>query len=145
MKTGHVGLNVADLDRSAAFYRRVFGFQEKYRSDEAGREFAFLGDDSGLVITLWQQSEGTFDAGRPGLHHLSFEAASVEQIRSIEEGLRADGVELIYDGIVPHGETANSGGIFFLDPDGIRLEIYVPEGVQGHAHTHTEGPACGFF
>ncbi|WP_426449493.1 VOC family protein [Paenibacillus sp. S-38] len=145
MKTGHVGLNVTELDRSVAFYGKVFGFQVKYRSDEAGRAFAFLGDDSGLVLTLWQQSEGSFDTGRPGLHHLAFEAASIEQIRSIEERLRADGVELIYDGIVPHGETANSGGIFFLDPDGVRLEIYVPEGVQGHVHAPTEGPACGFF
>lgn len=28
----------------------------------------------------------------------------------------------------PHAEGAQSGGVFFEDPDGIRLEIYAPNG-----------------
>ncbi|MCZ8519955.1 MULTISPECIES: VOC family protein [Paenibacillus] len=145
MKTGHVGLNVTELNRSVDFYVSVFGFQVKHRSDEEERAFALLGDDSGLILTLWQQSGGVFDTGRPGLHHLAFEAASIEQIRGIEDRLRAEEVPLIYDGVVLHGESSASGGIFFLDPDGIRLEIYAPEGVNGHQHAKAEGPACGFF
>ncbi len=41
-------------------------------------------------------------------------------------------VPFIYDGIVPHAEGAQSGGIFFEDPDGIRLEIYAPNGAADH-------------
>ena len=39
--TGHVGLNVADLDRSIAFYTQIFGWTVKGRGDG----YAFLGDD----------------------------------------------------------------------------------------------------
>ena len=67
--TGHVGLNVADLDRSIDFYARVFGWDVKGRGDG----YAFLGDDDRLVLTLWQQSSGAFDTDQPGLHHLSFQ------------------------------------------------------------------------
>ena len=37
-------------------------------------------------------------------------------------------VKLLYQGIVPHAEGAESGGVFFEDPDGIRLEIFSPTG-----------------
>ena len=62
--TGHVGLNVADLDRSIDFYARVFGWDVKNRGDG----YAFLGDDDRLVLTLWKQSSGTFATDQPGLH-----------------------------------------------------------------------------
>lgn len=145
LKTGHVGLNVSDLERSERFYRRVFGFGVVTKSEEAGRRFVFLGDGERLVLTLWEQGEGRFEAGRPGLHHLSFEASSVEEVRGYEERIEAEGARLLYDGIVPHGEGAGSGGIFFEDPDGTRLEIYSPDGVGEGDAPHGSAPTCGFF
>lgn len=138
--TGHVGLNVADLDRSVDFYGQVFGFDVKQRGDG----FAFLGDEERLVLTLWRQSDGAFATDRPGLHHLSFEVGSVDEVRAAEERVRAAGVRLHHDGIVPHGEGASSGGIFFEDPDGIRLEIFTGAGVHGSAPSGA-APTCGFF
>ena len=138
--TGHVGLNVADLDRSVDFYGAIFGFDVKGR----GEGYAFLGDDDRLVLTLWQQSDGAFATDRPGLHHLSFEVDSVEAVRAAEERVRAAGLKLYHDGIVPHGEGASSGGIFFEDPDGIRLEVFTGAGVHGTAPSG-DAPTCGFF
>jgi lactoylglutathione lyase len=139
--TGHVGLNVADLDRSVDFYAGIFGWSLKGRGDR----YAFLGDDSRLILTLWQQAaDGTFATDRPGLHHLSFEVDSVEAVRAAEERVRAAGLRLYHDGIVPHGEGASSGGIFFEDPDGIRLEIFTGAGVHGTAPSGA-APTCGFF
>ncbi|MES2462541.1 MAG: VOC family protein, partial [Armatimonadota bacterium] len=37
-----------------------------------------------------------------------------------------------------------SGGLFFEDPDGTRLEIYAPSGVEGTVPT-SGAPTCGFF
>ena len=37
LTTGHVGLNVSDLDRSRSFYEQVFGFTTIGQSREAGR------------------------------------------------------------------------------------------------------------
>ncbi len=80
LTTHHVGLNVTDLERSLAFYADVLGFEVLGRSAEgeagAREEHAFLGRDGSLVLTLWQQAEGAYDSGRPGLHHLAFEAES---------------------------------------------------------------------
>ena len=138
--TGHVGLNVADLDRSVEFYAGIFGWSVKGRGDG----YAFLGDDARLILTLWQQSDGTFATDRPGLHHLSFEVDSVAAVEAAEARVRDAGLKLYHDGIVPHGEGATSGGIFFEDPDGIRLEIFTGAGVHGTAPSQA-APTCGFF
>jgi catechol 2,3-dioxygenase-like lactoylglutathione lyase family enzyme len=142
---GHIGLNVSRLDRSIAFYRAVFGFDLLRRSDSGGWAFAFLGRDGTVVLTLWQQSEGAFAADRPGLHHLAFTVASVDDVREAEQRLRALGARLHHDGVVAHAEGADSGGLFFEDPDGIRLEIFAPRGVAGAPAPHADGPTCGFF
>jgi len=147
LQTGHIGLNVTDLARSIAFYRQVFGLELAAEGKDPERPYALLGRDGTLVLTLWQQSTGTHDAARPGLHHLSFQADSLEEVQAAEALLKELGAEFAYDGVVPHGEGSASGGIFFHDPDGIRLEIYTPKGVdetEAHAPT-TAAPTCGFF
>jgi catechol-2,3-dioxygenase len=144
-QTGHVGLNVKDLSRSLEFYLEVFGFENRGESREKGREFAMLSIGGKLVLTLWQQSSDGFGKNTAGLHHLSFEAESIEKIREYEEKLRKLGAKFIYEGIVPHAEGAKSGGIFFEDPDGIRLEIYVAAGAEEYEAPTKGAPACGFF
>jgi len=141
---GHVGLNVTDLDRSRRFYESALGLDTIGESLADGRRFAFLGSGGRIVLTLWQQSDGGFDAGRPGLHHLAFQVQSVEDVRRAEARLRELGARFLYDGVVAHREGASSGGVFFADPDGIRLEIYAPAGVGAHAPSG-DAPACGFF
>ncbi|HLZ57299.1 MAG TPA: hypothetical protein VKR06_10155 [Ktedonosporobacter sp.] len=47
--------------------------------------------------------------------------------------------------MVPHSEGAASGGIFFTDPDGIRLEIYSPTGAGENPAPVASAPTCGFF
>ncbi|MFD9910921.1 VOC family protein [Streptomyces sp. NPDC059063] len=144
-RTGHIGLNVTDLDRSLAFYRDVIGFDVIGEGKEEGRRFAFLGRDGTLVLTLWQQAQGAYDSGRAGLHHLAFEVDSVDRVREYERELRAYGVEFAYEGVVPHGEGAASGGIFFHDPDGTRLEIYAQSGAESGTAPVASAPTCGFF
>ncbi|NJP05178.1 MAG: VOC family protein [Chloroflexaceae bacterium] len=123
VQTGHIGLNVTDVERSRQFYQDVFGFTVAHESYVEGHRFVFLSDGERLVLTLWEQSEGHFDSHSPGLHHLSFEVARIEDVIAFEQRLREQQVALIYDGIVAHREGKTSGGIFFTDPDGIRLEI----------------------
>lgn len=143
--TGHVGLNVTDLERSTAFYQSVFGFETIARGTDPQHLYAFLGDGERLVLTLWQQSEGRFASRKPGLHHLSFQVGTIEEVREAEQRVRALGATLYHGGIVPHSEGGQSGGIFFEDPDGTRLEIFAPTGA-GESEAPTPGaPTCGFF
>lgn len=147
LRTGHVGLNVTDLARSIDFYRRVFGFEVAAEGTDPERRYALLGRDGRLVVTLWQQSEGTFAPATPGLHHLSFQVDTLDEVRAAERVLRELGAEFAHDGVVPHGEGTASGGIFFTDPDGVRLEVYAPHGLAGTAAEapHAAAPTCGFF
>ncbi|MYT22241.1 VOC family protein [Streptomyces sp. SID7760] len=145
MRTGHVGLNVTDLARSLAFYRDVLGFEPLGEGKEADRRFAFLGQDGELVLTLWQQAEGAYAPAAAGLHHLALSAATLDEVRAYEERLRGLGVEFAYEGVVAHGEGRASGGIFFHDPDGTRLEISAPAGAEGAPAPVPGAPTCGFF
>jgi len=127
IKTGHIGLNVSDLQRSKHFYQQVFGFEVLGESREVGRQFVFLGQDGTPVLTLWQQSAGRFATHHVGLHHLAFQVGTIDDLRAFEERLRVLGTPFLYDGVVPHAEGADSGGVYFEDPDGIRLELnHVP-------------------
>ncbi|GAA2722856.1 VOC family protein [Actinocorallia aurantiaca] len=141
LQTGHVGLNVTDLDRSVAFYTRVFGFEVAGLADT----HAFLGKDGRLAVTLWRQTETAARTDVAGLHHLSFQVDTIEEVREAEEVLRGLGARFAHDGVVPHGEGASSGGIFFTDPDGIRLEIYAPSGAETASAPFGTAPTCGFF
>ena len=145
VQTGHVGLNVTDLSRSVRFYTNVFGLQVLKESDAEGRRFAFLGAAQKTMLTLWEQSTGRFDTGAPGLHHLSFRVEDIAAVREVERKLGEAGARLIYEGVVPHSEGADSGGIFFEDPDGTRLEVFSPTGAGAGAAPVAGAPSCGFF
>jgi lactoylglutathione lyase len=144
-QAGHVGLNVADLDRSVSFYARVLGLEVLNESPEPERRYAFLGSDGKLLLTLWQQSQGRFATSQPGLHHLSFQVADLEAVRQAEATLRDLGAAFHHDGIVRHQEGGDTAGVFFSDPDGIRLEIYAPVGAGSAPAPAESAPACGFF
>jgi len=148
LRNGHIGLSVTDLDRSREFYRRALGY-ELVRESPAGtpeaRRFAFLGRDGVPLLTLWQQAETGYGPERSGLHHLSFEVDSIDEVRAAEQVLRELGVVFHHEGVVPHREGADSGGVFFEDPDGIRLEIFSATGAAGAEAPHADAPTCGFF
>lgn len=144
-RAGHVGINVTDLDRSVGFYRSTFGFETLGRSDEPGRRFAFLGEGGTPVLTLWEQARGAFATDRPGLHHLSFQVGSIDDVRAVERRVEALGARVHHGGIVPHAEGHASGGLYFDDPDGVRLEVFTAEDADASPAPTPGAPTCGFF
>lgn len=141
---GHIGLNVREVKRSTRFYANLFGYDLMRESDENGHHFAFLGKDGQVRITLWQQTSEEFNKAISGLHHLALRVDSIEQVEKVQGKLKELGVKFIYEGIVPHAEGAHSGGVFFEDPDGIRLEVYAATGAEKYA-APSAAPSCGFF
>ncbi len=143
---GHIGINVTDLATSKDFYSDVFGLEVLGSQDDGPHRFAFLGKGpNNVALTLWQQSNRRYDEKAAGLHHFSFQAESLDAVRAAEARLKKRGVKFIYDRIVPHNEGTPSGGIFFEDPDGLRLEIFAPAGAEDIPAASGELPACGFF
>jgi len=141
---GHVGLNVTDLSCSRDFYVSALGLEVMTESETEGRPYAFLTDGQRLVLSLWEQSEGRCEVALPGLHHLAFEVESVEEVSRTEMNVRKLGAHMLFDGIVAHSKGAKSGGIFFLDPDGIRLEVYALDAGEGRDAPYGNAPTCGF-
>ena len=91
---------MSDLGLSKMFYEEALGFQVMGESQQEDRRYAFLGDGQKLVLAVWQQSTGLFEKSQPGLHHLSFQVESAEQVATFQEKLRQLNVPLIYEGIV---------------------------------------------
>src|SRR5205809_6867175 len=110
LSAGHIGINVTNLERSRDFYTSILDLEPIGGSDQPPRRFAFLGDGERLLLTLWEQSDGRFDASRPGLHHLSFQVGTIDEVHTAETRLVVRGAKVVYVGVVPHREGAHSGG-----------------------------------
>lgn len=111
----HVGLSVSNLERSKSFYTAVLGLQIVGENPGVS---AFL-TDGATMITLWQTAESSAANTVAGLHHLAFRFRSLEALQELETRLREYGADIEYEGLGEYGRLA---GIFFRDPDGVRLE-----------------------
>ena len=119
----HVSLSVTDLDRSVAWYRRVFGLDEVLHEQGGDREaFVFRFAGSRLMIGLVRHAGNDTEPFRPattGLDHMAFDAGSRDDLERWVDHLDALGVE--HSGVldIPVGAIVN-----FKDPDGIQLAVF---------------------
>ena len=120
-KLGHVQLRVADVERSKAFYRDVLGFRVAEQDPKHGDLFMTLGEDfHTLDLAQHPNPETGRGPSRPlGVAHIAFQVGSYEALREAYRTLQAHGVQV--DRAMDH---VNQRSIYFLDPDGNRLEIY---------------------
>ena len=138
LRVGSTGLNVSDLDRAARFYQAVLGLAIVRRGNDAGYPWAHLGLGDAVMLTLWEQTTSEIDHRTAGLHHISFELASVAALTQAEERLRQVGARLRED-----APQAPTGQVFFFDPDGIRVELYTEERTPPAPPGSL--PRCGFY
>lgn len=143
VQLGSAGLNVTDLDRSIEFYSAALGLSEIRRSSDPQRRWAHLGSGAIVLLTLWQQAGEEFSPRSAGLHHVSFEAPTLADLLAAESRLREQGIPLRGDTRAP-GELSRSGQLFFLDPDGIRVEIFTDDPTAAGPSPLAQ-PACGFY
>jgi catechol 2,3-dioxygenase-like lactoylglutathione lyase family enzyme len=126
----HVVLTVDDLPRSRAFYSELLaalGYRVTY--DDAAL-VGFSGADR-LAIYLAAapptRRGAAFDRYRVGLHHLAFNAPDRAFVEEIHDKVRALGAKVL-DPPAEYPEYAPGYyAVFFLDPDGMKLEVvHVP-------------------
>ncbi|REJ75099.1 MAG: biphenyl-2,3-diol 1,2-dioxygenase [Acidobacteria bacterium] len=109
IRIGHVHLEVADAERSAAFYGELLGFETR----ESVGGFRFLSGGPAHHELALQTSAS------PGLYHSAFEVDSEQELAAVAARLRDAGVRY---SAVDHGI---SHALYFRDPDGLGVEVYL--------------------
>src|SRR2546428_8387091 len=118
-RLNHAVLYVRDLDRSLAFYRGAFGFEEIARE---GGMMAFLRAAGSLNHHDLALLAVGADAPQPprgsvGLYHLAWEVPSIEDLARAMTVLTELGA---LSGMSDHGATKS---LYGQDPDGIEFEV----------------------
>ncbi len=144
-RAGHIGIHVSEMDRSIAFYRKVMGLKVtgRWEPPAARRPMCFMrfGEMHHDVVLFGLSADATKDGidatdsarrTQPGLHHIAFEMPSREDWLNFIDHVRKCEVEIVQGPLVhaPEGSEhhfvggSGSHAIYFLDPDGNRIEVY---------------------
>ncbi len=108
-RIGHVHLNVADLERSEAFYCDLLGFDATVRSFPGALFVATAGYHHDLGLNTWSSAGGPAPPeGALGLSRFELAVQDPLELRRVEERLERAGVE----------STAAAGALAVADPAG---------------------------
>jgi len=124
----HIALVVTDVQRSAAFYQEILGFNPLI--DMGSRVITGNGSII-LALTLPAgpgevPADDRFNENRVGIDHLSLSIASLAEMENAVRVLDEKGI--------PHGEIKDLSPalplyvLAFRDPDNIQLELTAPHG-----------------
>lgn len=122
----HLALTVPDMEASAAWYQRVFGWQvlRRLAAGEAGTPRVLLFDPATFfVVALCQPEDGAgdrFDHRRTGLDHLALRVPDRGELDQWLAHLDGHGVEHS-----PVRELDLGSFVSLEDPDGIQIELWV--------------------
>ena len=119
----HLRLSVRDVAASRAFYDpwlRVLGFEPEPREDD-GAAWGRPGASEWLILTPARE-ERAHDLLAPGLHHVAFAAESQAAVDEVGAMLARLGAEIL-QGPRRYDHEPDRYAVFFLDPDGIKLEV----------------------
>ncbi len=115
----HIAINVLDLKRSLEFYTKVLGLKVTEREySKPGTEY-FL-DCGGSLVGLIQGKEEEkhlLQDGGVGGNHFAFRVSTKDFDQVVEE-LKTQKVPITFS-----KKREKSWSVYFLDPDGNKLEI----------------------
>jgi glyoxylase I family protein len=130
----HIDLTVKDANASRAFYEHVLGFMGYELSDTTEFGFDFdldTGDETycsiGIRDARGPNAAREHDRYTIGLHHIAWNAASMEDVDAMYAHLKQIGAHVLFaPAHYPEYHTPYYA-VFFSDPDGMKLEyVYRP-------------------
>ncbi len=127
----HIRLTVTDIERSRAFYERVFAWpvfvETPNDADAADADrYAYLYGGvlylaGNFLVGLRPVASDTFDENRVGLDHLSLSVVDLDALHAAASTLDDLGIAHEPVKAIEHGSILE-----FRDPDGIALELFAP-------------------
>ncbi|WP_373070015.1 VOC family protein [Gemmatimonas sp.] len=136
----HIGLTVASLERSVAFYRDVLGFDMVVswnpRAPYIGTLVGYPDVDLHAAVLALPGSDGRLelleyrnavcepvdpDNGRAGVAHIAFYVDSLDDLYA---RLSEAGVASVSTPVTPTiGPNIGGRAVYMIDPDGVRVEL----------------------
>lgn len=141
----HVGITVADLEASLAWYEEVFGLTREFVAEGSGPElsravgvpdarlrFAFLRFGSCVLELLCYDNDGEDSYTRSnadvGSAHVCID---VPDLRATHRELEAKGIEFLAPPLdIEEGPLAGCSFVYFKDPNGVTLELFQSAGTH---------------
>ena len=115
----HVGVYVADLERSIAFYREAFGLEVAERLTLGDERIAFLHVGAHRLELIALPGSAARAAGV--VDHVAFVVPA--PLEALLDALRGSGVRLLDETPIPI-PALNARIAFCLGPDGERIELF---------------------
>ena len=121
----HFRLNVHDLDKAVDFYSRILHLNIVERVDQ---QYAFLsGDDRHHVLAVFKvEAARDTRTARPGVDHIAFQVPGKKSFARAFQELVDSGVP------VQAVDNAISWSLYFQDPEGNALEIFLDTRYEAH-------------
>jgi catechol 2,3-dioxygenase len=120
LSLGHVVLKVRNQKRAEAFYNGILGLPIAARYEPRGMTFFTLGDHHDFAVAAFGDDAPSAPENAPGLFHVAFKIGdSLEQLRDAKTSLESRGIKVQAE---DHGVSKS---LYFQDPDGNTVELYV--------------------
>ena len=128
----HIALTVSDLDRSTAFYNKVFEFigfkrvevPESIQQAMKTRLKAWVGPGYSISIrpSKGESAHGLHDRNAPGFNHTAFTAEDRSDVEKMYELLKQMGAKVL-DAPAEYAYSPGYFAVYFTDPDGLKFEF----------------------
>jgi catechol 2,3-dioxygenase-like lactoylglutathione lyase family enzyme len=114
----HISVRVSNYEKSKAFYAKLFGHLGFEISEDYG---STIGWTNGRTRYWIAEAEGrkSYKMGDVGLHHYAFDLGSRREVDRLQTFLEREGVRIVDPAAEYYDDYY---AVFFLDPDGIKLE-----------------------
>ena len=118
----HMGIYVHDMAKMEDFYTRVMGLvvTDRGKAFRFPIDLVFMSSEPGMHHQLALASGRPADATYSVVNQMSFRVRSLDELRVMSQRVKAEAVADLVE--INHG---NAWSIYFLDPEGNRVEDYL--------------------
>ena len=118
----HLAIRVSDFEASRRFYDNLLTFLGFVREWEFGRTVGWNNGVTMFWITEADPGAGPHRTGDIGYHHYAFELGARAEVDEVGVFLEREGVTVVDPPAAYPSYGEGYYAVFFLDPDGLKLE-----------------------